>query len=737
MDLAGALDVLRHDPLLKHSIKAWHHFPSMDAEFTDFPDGVHSDLKNAFTANGITSLYSHQAAVFEQVLAGKNVVIVTPTASGKTVSFNLPVINHFLKKGGGKSFFIYPTKALAHDQMDGLRKFMKLINNQFHVDFYDGDTPQKDRERIRQTADIVVTNPDMLHASILPDHERWKNFLGNLHFVIFDELHMYHGIFGAHVANVVRRLKRLSLHYGGAVRFICASATIANPCELAALITGEPAALVDKSGAPKGDRHFLYYNPPFLSKKKKTRVSHLVEAERFASFFMHHGIKTILFVGSRQETDLVLARIRRRLGDGAGNIMAYRGGYTPSERRALEIQLADEKTRGIISTNALEIGIDVGSIDVVIIAGYPGTIAAVHQQAGRAGRQLKPSCSIFIAAPGARDQFLIENDAYLFEQPSERLFLDPFQPSVFIRHLHRMNAEYALTPAEMTEAKLKLGASFHLDADSVEAKGRFSIRGDRDAEYRFVTRARDTPHAERFIASVSRRDVVLKYFPGMIYLHEDKWYSILHVDHEHKKVVISETDKEVFTRVRLSGKLDVQTSLTCRSRGRYRIEKITCCHTESVDQYGYYRSKDRRLIEKKTPDAGTLTYEKEHSANCLQISEKRNNKKDAIYQAAAHVFEKFLPLMLCVSENDLSVKFRQTSEGYTFYFLDPYGAGIGITDKIFNEFPDYIHSIKNHVKNCACKTGCLNCGILSDPHEWSDLSLKKGVLKILDKIECL
>src|SRR6266496_3313841 len=373
------------------------HIPAREAKFRPVPAWVTSTLCEAYRAKGIQEPYSHQAATAELVHDGKNVVVVTPTASGKTLCYNLPVLNAVLENPDTRALYLFPTKALAQDQLAELHDLSKRLDNHFGVFTYDGDTPSDARKAIRERGHVVLTNPDMLHTGILPHHTKWMRLFENLRYIILDELHTYRGVFGSHLANVLRRLKRVANFYGSNPQFICCSATIANPGELASQLIEKEVEVVEENGAPAGEKLFVFYNPPMVNRNLGIRRSYINEAPRVAKEVLARKLQTIVFANSRLHTEVLLTYLQQANPPKLGQpepIRGYRGGYLPGERREIERGLRDGRILGVVATNALELGIDVGSLDACVMAGYPGSIASTGQRAGRARRRSGSSCAI-------------------------------------------------------------------------------------------------------------------------------------------------------------------------------------------------------------------------------------------------------------------------------------------------------------------------------------------------------
>ena len=423
-------------------VTAAHRLPAIPASFAPYPEGTDERLIAALAGRGVDQLYTHQAEAFGHVLAGRNVVAITPTASGKTLCYNGPVLNAILQDTAARALYIFPTKALAQDQLAELHALSELVMHgtdlQIGVFTYDGDTPSDARRAIRGKAHIVLSNPDMVHSGILPHHPRWAKLFENLRFVVIDELHAYRGVFGSHLANILRRLRRICRHYGSNPVFICSSATIANPRELAEGLTGLPFELVERSGAPRGEKFFLFVNPPVVNAQLGIRRSYLAEARRVALEFLRHNLQLILFGQSRLAVEILTTYLKDAFHGppGAADVIrGYRGGYLPNRRREIERGLREGQVRAVVSTNALELGIDIGALDVSVMAGYPGTIAATWQRAGRAGRRTTRSAAVLVASSAPIDQFIVRNPSYFFDASPEHALINPDNLHILLDHV--------------------------------------------------------------------------------------------------------------------------------------------------------------------------------------------------------------------------------------------------------------------------------------------------------------
>ncbi len=464
MALDQLLADLRGDGQFMANVMAWRTLPAQAARITPIPPALHPALHRALATRGIHQLYTHQAQAVERALAGEALAVVTPTASGKTLCYNLPILDRLLADPDARALYLFPTKALGHDQLEELDQWRSALRGQglsadlFNAAAYDGDTPSNARTRLRKQARLIITNPDMLHMGILPYHNQWETFFSGLRFVVLDEMHTYRGVFGSHVANVLRRLRRICAAYGSAPQFICTSATIANPGELAERLVEAPVTVIDETGAPRGAKHIILYNPPLFDAERGLRRSSTLEAQELAARCVIGGLQTILFGRSRLTTELLLTYLRERVARtrAAGEvrtrreaaaglipddspvytqIRGYRGGYLSEERRAIEAGLRAGKVRAVVATNALELGIDIGQLQAALLCGYPGTLASTWQQIGRAGRTSEASLAMLVATGGALDQYVIRHPEFLFERSPEHALINPDNLLLLLDHL--------------------------------------------------------------------------------------------------------------------------------------------------------------------------------------------------------------------------------------------------------------------------------------------------------------
>ena len=546
--------------------------PAREARFRPMPDWVRSELSEAYHAKGIKELYSHQAATTELVRDGKNVVVVTPTASGKTLCYNLPVLNAVLENPDTRALYLFPTKALAQDQLAELYDLATRLNDSFGVFTYDGDTPSDARKAIRERGHIVLTNPDMLHTGILPHHTKWMRLFENLRYIVLDELHTYRGVFGSHLANVLRRLRRVAQFYGSNPQFICCSATIANPGELASqLIEGE-VDVVEENGAPAGEKLFVFYNPPMVNRNLGIRRSYINETTRVAKELLAHKLQTIVFANSRLHTEVLLTYLQQANPPKSGQaepVRGYRGGYLPGERREIERGLREGRIRGVVTTNALELGIDIGSLDACVMAGYAGSIASTWQRAGRAGRRSGTSSAVFVASSAPLDQFIVQHPDYFFGNSPEHAHIQPDNLEILVNHLKCAAFELPLSPDErfgdvdLPELCQRLGeagflhesgGNWHWVQEAYPADA-ISLRSVTSDNFIII----DTTGEENgeVIGEVDFSSALTTVHPKAIYIHQGRQYHVERLDFNQRKAYVKSvnvdycTDAIRYTQVRV------------------------------------------------------------------------------------------------------------------------------------------------------------------------------------------
>jgi len=543
--IESLLDFWKHDAETGPNFSAWQTTPARPSQTHPFPDDLPASLREVLTSRGIHSLYSHQLSAWTQSRAHKNIILATSTASGKTLAYNLPVLSTLIEDNEARALYLFPTKALAQDQLSTLERFN--VMTRLPAAIYDGDTSQKDRAAIRKNARIVLSNPDMLHTGILPHHVNWSDFFSNLKFIVIDETHTYRGVFGSHVANVIRRLKRVAKFYGADPQFILASATIGNPKELAEKLIEEQVELVDNDGSSRGERNFIIYNPPVTDPTLGLRKSSLLEAVRLANDLFAREIQSVVFARTRRSVEIILTYLQEfpspagRAAKGDGAIRGYRSGYLPLQRREIETGLRDGSVKTVVATNALELGIDIGGLGAAILVGYPGTIASARQQAGRAGRGDAPAVSLMVASANPLDQFLAHHPEYFFGSSPEQALVNPNHLLILLEHLR----------CAMFELPFQKGDGFGSLSDELVDEYLEFLVANQESHYsneKYYWMKDQYPAANISLRSASPQSVVLQstaedgrpiaigtvdgesaawmVHPGAIYMHEAQQYFV-------------------------------------------------------------------------------------------------------------------------------------------------------------------------------------------------------------------
>jgi DEAD/DEAH box helicase domain-containing protein len=550
----------RHEDVLT----AVRQIPAREAKFRPMPDWVASALVEAYRNKGIRELYSHQAVTADLVRNGTNVVVVTPTASGKTLCYNLPVLSAVLENSDTRALYLFPTKALAQDQLAELQELAKHLDDSFGVFTYDGDTPSDARKAIRERGHIVLTNPDMLHTGILPHHTKWMRLFENLRYIVLDELHTYRGVFGSHLANVLRRLRRIANFYGSDPQFICCSATIANPGELASKLIEREVEVVEENGAPAGEKLFVFYNPPMVNRNLGIRRSYINEATRVAKELLGRKMQTIVFANSRLHTEVILTYLQQAHPAKPGQpepVRGYRGGYLPGERRQIERGLRDGRILGVVATNALELGIDVGSLDACVMAGYAGSIASTWQRAGRAGRRSGSSIAVFVASSAPLDQFMVQHPDYFFDSSPEQAHIQPDNLEILVNHLKCAAFELPITPDEsignvhLPELCEQLGEAGFLHQsggdwhwiDEAYPADTVSLRSVTSDNFVIIDTTGEDRGKPEVIGQVDFSSALTTVHPKAIYIHQGQQYHVEQLDFEKRKAYVRPVNVDYFT----------------------------------------------------------------------------------------------------------------------------------------------------------------------------------------------
>ena len=743
-------------------LTAVRHYPAREAQWADFPAWVHSDLRAAYAAKGIKQPYTHQAAAAEAVHAGKNVVIVTPTASGKTLCYNLPVLNAILADDDTRAMYLFPTKALAQDQLAELHDLNGKLANKIGVFTYDGDTPSDARKAIREKSHIVLTNPDMLHTGILPHHTRWTRLFENLCYIVLDELHTYRGVFGSHLCNVLRRLQRIAKFYGSKPQFICCSATIANPGELASKLIEDDVEVLAANGAPAAEKTFVFYNPPVVNRALGIRRSYINESSRVAQEFLKHDLQTMVFANSRLHTELMLTYLQQANPQVPGkpeSIRGYRGGYLPTERREIERGLRDGKIRGVVTTSAMELGIDVGSLDAVVMAGYPGTIAATWQRAGRAGRRSGSSCAVLVASSAPLDQFIVRHPDYFFGNTPEHAFIQPDNLEVLINHLKCAAFELPIGPAEqfgdvdvrdlcarLAEAGyLHLaGENFHWTHEAYPADT-ISLRSVTSDNFVII----DITGQPLVIGEVDFVSALTTVHEKAIYIHGGQQYHVEHLDFKERKAYVKQVDVDYYTDAIRYTQVRVLEIAETQKESPSTEAATGLCHWKSHGDV-LVRSqvvgfKKIKFFTNENIGAGQLELpENEMHTTSYWITMERALLEALPYSISErqsgmfgllHALESVATLLLMCDGRDLGTAIGERppapgteTEELTpmrmeeavglnakeffepnLYLFDAYPGGIGFSEPLFCAHELLLEKTRELIQACACKAGCPSC----------------------------
>ncbi len=757
--LGEILDDLLTSPSTGPCITAVRQLPARPAVLAPFPPSLDSRLADALRARGIAQLYSHQARAWELVEKGHSVVVVTPTASGKTLCYNLPVLQALLARPDTRALYLFPTKALAQDQLAELTALAERLP-ELRMFTYDGDTPQDARRAVRARANVVLTNPDMLHSGILPHHTKWAVLFQNLRYVVIDELHAYRGVFGSHVANVVRRLRRLCRHYGASPQFIMASATIANPRELAERIAGEAVEEVAESGAPAGEKVFLCFNPPVVNAELGIRVPYLGEAARLAVRFLQARVPTIVFAQSRLATEVLLTAVKAgvadRTGD-AGLVRGYRGGYLPSRRRAVEQGLRSGEVLGVVSTNALELGVDIGHLDVAVLAGYPGTIASLWQQAGRAGRRAGTSAAVFVASSAPLDQFMVAHPDYLFGTPPEHARVNPDNPFILVNHLKCAAFELPFEPdgrfgeidvraylAALEDEGLlhrTAGGRWHWASETYPAD-HISLRTVTTDNFVVIdTTARDDRQVKRrqIIAEVDWSSAFATIHPKAIYLVEGEPYEVqeLHFREDEEKVAyVKRVAVDYFTDAISAKGVWILRRLADRAGSGWVAEQGEVLVAEKV--VGFKKIKQGTLENVGSGEVELPQQEMQTTSVWLtvppevlaRVSASREELVDGL-RAVTYLLHHLAPIFLLCDVRDLgawlgdatpaapgAVATRESTRQRllqaerftpTIHLYDAHAGGIGLAERLFDVLPLLLERGRQTLEACPCRWGCPSC----------------------------
>lgn len=727
----------------------WRTLEEKPARFADFPGAMHPDLKKSVESRGISQLYTHQREAFDLATQGYSFTAVTPTASGKSFCYHLPVLNTILNDPGARALYLFPTKALAQDQKSDLHALIEGTGKDVLSYTYDGDTAPGIRTKVRKAGQIVLTNPDMLHSGILPHHTKWVSLFENLKYIVIDELHTYKGVFGSHVAHVIRRLKRICAFYGSDPVFICTSATIANPKELAESLTDTEHALIDQNGAPAGKKHIMFYNPPVIHPAFGVRRSAVLEVRDLATKLIREGVQTIVFAKSRVRVEMLVKYLqevtKRKIQD--ESIKGYRGGYLPSERRLIEKGLRDGTIQCVVSTNALELGVDIGQLQACIMTGYPGNIASAWQQAGRAGRRQDESLVIYVAQSTALDQYIIQHPEYLLEQSPEEARIHPENILILMDHLKCASFELPFTTDEQygefdVQALLEYlaeegvvilsGDRWHWMSDRFPAHD-ISLRSA--SQENVVIIDQSVPADTRVIGEMDRFSAMTLLHEEAIYLHQGKQFQVEILDWEEKKAYVREVDVDYFTDANLAVELKVIAEDKQIGHGRAAVHYGDVAVLAMPTLF-----KKIRFDSHDNIGSGPISLPPEElhtSSTWLSFTRPDGWAESELSDAmggAAYTIGSFVPIFVQCDRRDIHVVPQVKSphdDMPAFFIHDSYPGGIGISERIYGLWPELLAKAKEHVDKCPCQDGCPSCIGAQD----AALDTKQDVGRLLSSLE--
>lgn len=746
------IGLIRSQPEFIKNIAHWKTIPAKEAKISPFPENIEPVLSQSLNRRGIIELYSHQKEAFTAIIEKKqNVVVVTPTASGKTLCYNLPVLQEIIQQPNSRALYLFPTKALAQDQKSELAEWVEVAELDVNTYTYDGDTPSNIRQKIRKAGHIVMTNPDMLHSGVLPHHTKWVSLFENLKYIVIDEVHTYRGVFGSHVANVIRRLKRICRFYGSDPIFICTSATIANPKEIAEQLTGNPMRLIDDNGAPTGTKHFVFYNPPVVNKPLNIRRSATLEARNIAKLFLENDIQTIVFGRSRVRVEILLSYLQKIFQKKIGKpkIRGYRGGYLPKQRREIENGLRNGEVLGVVSTNALELGVDIGQLQVCVMTGYPGSIASTWQQAGRAGRRQGEAVIFLVASSNALDQYMIRNPDYFFSRNPERARINPNNLIILVDHLKCAAYELPFTKGEtFDDVEIEEVLDFLTEEQILHFQNeKWYWMNDSFPAYNISLRSASQENVViidqtqvsdvRVIGEMDRFSAMTLLHDEAIYLHEGVQYHVDKLDWEEKKAYVRQVSVDYYTDAHMAVQLKVletdeekKASMVDFAFGEVTVnamptifKKIKFETHENVG-WGHIHLPEEELHT----NAAWLSLSEEAS------SELREKHIEQGLVGVANVLRTTAPLFVMCDASDLHVVAQMKavhSEQPTIFLYDRYPGGIGLSEIVYQSMPQLLKEARTLIERCVCEKGCPSC---VGSTEGTEVDGKQAALDILRMI---
>jgi DEAD/DEAH box helicase domain-containing protein len=694
--------------------------PAVAARTAPLPGDVHSAVRDALAAHGITELYTHQAEAWEAAARGENLIVTTGTASGKTLAFNLPVLDALAREPKSRALYLYPTKALAQDQA---RALGALTVPRVRAAIYDGDTPPERRWQIRKWANLVLTNPDMLHIGVLPRHDLWADVLHNLRYVVVDEAHVYRGVFGSHVANVLRRLRRLARVYGSEPQFLLASATIANPGELARSLLGVDATTIGNDGAPRAERTIALWNPELLDSEQGIRASSLGEAARIMSELVQRDLRTICFAKSRKQAELIHRMTADRVDPATAKRLApYRAGYTPQQRRDIERRLVEGELLGVAATDALELGIDIGLLDCAISVGFPGTVASLRQQWGRAGRR-GHGLAVLVASEDALDQYFMREPDTLLERRVEAAILDHANPRVLDGHVAAAafeapvdDADRATLGDEALERAPHVPELQHTKHGWVWAgkdypAARTPLRSASADSFTVIDGSSGT-----VLGIVERERAYSTVHEGAVYLHLGEQWLVRELDLAARHAVVEPHTGDWYTQVKKDTSTGIERPVLAERRLGLELTFGEVSVTEHVVAYQRKSIRDQATIATVELDLPPTVFETE-AVWYLPTSRQLDGLDEmptliSTLHAAEHSMIALLPLWAMCDRWDiggLSTNIHQDTGQPTVFIYDGHPGGVGIAERGFEQFEGWVADTVRLLEGCPCERGCPSC----------------------------
>ncbi len=739
---------LLEEPSLARGVVHHRHIPARDAVYGAHPAWLDPRIRDGLASRGIDRLYTHQADAVEAVHAGDDVVVVTPTASGKTLCYAVPVLQAIVDDPAARALFLFPTKALGQDQVAEFSGLARAANMTISAATYDGDTPAPIRSAVRKAGQVVVSNPDMLNSAILPHHTKWFQLFEQLRVIVIDELHTYRGVFGSHVANVIRRLLRLCAHYGSSPVIVCCSATIANPAELAAMLTGRPARLIDRNGAPAGERHVLLVDPPVLDAATGARGSAQTLANRWALPFLRAGRQTIVFGRSRTAVEILLTGLREALRESYGprsRVRGYRGGYLPTERRAIERGLRDGEVLGVVATNALELGVDIGRLDVAILAGYPGSVAATWQQFGRAGRRQGTSVSVLVASGAPVDQYVIHHPEFVLDGSPEEARVDPDNLHVLLAHLRAAVFEMPFEPGERfgpgpaDDLLAFLSESGHV-RQAGDGRWYWSSENFPASEISLRTAAPEnvviidtSPDRPRVLGEVDLFSAQVLVHEHAIYIHESIQYHVDKLEWGERKAYVHRIDADHYTyanRAVTLKPLDVFDEAPATGGHRVHGEVMVASLVTLYKKLKFVTDENVGWGPIDLPEIELQTTAYWLTADALAGRWSRNDLDVALI-GAGRAIQTIASVLLMVDPRDLGLVTQVRSphqEAPTIYLYESVPGGVGLSERLWQRHDELIVGATELISACACDGGCPAC---TGPRLEPDIDAKTLALRFL------